>query len=254
MFMCGKEKPMQKNAGFTLIELLVVVAIIAVLVAILLPALGKAREQARVVTCGSNLKQVGLALNMYADAYNQYTPPPGYMTAPWEPELVWFSWAPNNLFGLGIYVSQKYLPDAKVLYCPAQKEEYSFGYYKNWPDPGVVNYGSSRACWVSYDQIPYTRNPGGRVRTLGLNEYQDPPGDIVRTPSGPQLPYIYDLVAQVPGPAYIHKGRWNVLFVDGHVGIYKESAQGYVTNLVNQRLSYYWGNAENCRDLFESAY
>ena len=53
------------NRGFTLIELLVVVAIIALLVAILLPALAKAREQARCSRCLSNLKQRGTGITMY---------------------------------------------------------------------------------------------------------------------------------------------------------------------------------------------
>ncbi len=56
----------KKRVGFTLIELLVVVAIIALLVAILLPALGRARENARRGSCASNLRQVGSALNQYA--------------------------------------------------------------------------------------------------------------------------------------------------------------------------------------------
>lgn len=60
--------------GFTLIELLVVVAIIAVLIAILMPSLGKAREQARNVKCLSVLRQFGVAANIYADQSNDFTP------------------------------------------------------------------------------------------------------------------------------------------------------------------------------------
>ena len=68
---CRRVKPLQ---GFTLIELLVVIAIIAILAAMLLPALSAARERARSADCVSKLKNTMLAVHMYADAYEGFLP------------------------------------------------------------------------------------------------------------------------------------------------------------------------------------
>src|SRR5437868_12442211 len=61
-----------KKHAFTLIELLVVIAIIAILAAILFPVFAQAREKARAISCLSNIKQVGLAMIMYAQDYDEH--------------------------------------------------------------------------------------------------------------------------------------------------------------------------------------
>src|ERR1700753_3672408 len=64
----------QGKSGFTLIELLVVIAIIAILAAILFPVFAQAREKARQISCLSNTKQIGLAVMMYVQDYDETYP------------------------------------------------------------------------------------------------------------------------------------------------------------------------------------
>ena len=72
--MSGSTTIRRKKSRFTLIELLVVIAIIAILAAMLMPALQSSRERARTTSCLSNLKQVGWVFNQYSDAWDDFLP------------------------------------------------------------------------------------------------------------------------------------------------------------------------------------
>jgi len=79
---------MRNRRAFTLIELMVVIAIVAILAALLLPTLGRAKESGRRIACASNLRQIELALSLYVDDHEGLFPPRNHLVQQWPSQLV----------------------------------------------------------------------------------------------------------------------------------------------------------------------
>src|SRR5215204_4286094 len=102
---------MKRNAAFTLVELLVVIGIIVILIAILLPALSRAREQANRAACASNLRQITIGIRMYADAHRDVLPNANPSGGDGNDDL-----------GLVLVsLANQYVKNAAVFHCPSDQ-------------------------------------------------------------------------------------------------------------------------------------
>ena len=205
---CGTE-----TRAFTLIELLVVIAIIGVLSALLLPALGSAKQRSRLTACSSNLRQLGLALAMYVDAAAQRFPAADFS---------------DNLLGMPPATHSNSLqqvltndvPVNRVFVCPTLRQQRGRSVYY----PTDYNF----LCVHGWGRVPLFQ--GFDNDRSGVCDHAV--ADIRRASEKPML--ICDGMGEhvgVSAEAVFNqglggvRGAQNTLFVDGHLGLMRGTLQ-----------------------------
>ncbi|AHF90521.1 hypothetical protein OPIT5_10235 [Opitutaceae bacterium TAV5] len=193
--------------GFTLIELLTVIAIIGILAAIIVPTVGAVRKTARAAACVSNLRQIGVAMRLHAEEYKGLLPAA-------KPSEEW----PKNMWQ---YYLNPYLENRKGGDTDANKRLVALGVFLC---PGKPDFDLASANPYSYTMNSFGSNTVGRA----LSAFDKPSITALVMDSGSGDPSVrFSTTLYQDSPALWHKGKDNVLFVDGHVEAVAKNGLNY---------------------------